>query len=261
MQVASIAKTVGKTLHDNSPAILTALAVTGVVSTAYLAVKATPEALLRLRKDTDARENAFQMDGIEVEVRTRLETVKLTWQLYIPALVVGTATVGCIVGANTISAKRQAVGIAAYSLLERGAREYQEKVVETLGRDKEEAVRAEVVRERVEKDVIEGKDILVFGSGKVRCYESFTGRQFMSDKVAIEKAINEVNARMLADDYASLNDLNSILGIPRLPMGDDIGWKSERLLEARFSATLVEEEPCLVLDYNYVPALGFSRVW
>jgi hypothetical protein len=259
MQIASIARNVGKTLHDNSPAILTGLAVTGVVSTAYLAVRGGMQAQEIIRVEDELRKNTLlEAEYVGVPLKDQL---KLTWQLYIPALVIGGATVGCIIGANTISSKRQAVGIAAYSLLERGAREYKDKVVETIGHVKEEGIRSEVAKERIEKIAAEGNDVIVYGSGKLRCFESFTGRQFMSDKVTIEKAVNELNKQMLANDYASLNDLNSLLNIPRVPMGDDFGWKADRLVEVKWSATLVEDEPCLVLDYNYVPIPGYSRVW
>lgn len=87
-------KQAGKSLKKASPTILSILGTAGVVTTAILAVKATPKALERIEDAKAAKppEN--------VEKLTRMETIAACWQCYIPATAAGIATIGCILGSN-----------------------------------------------------------------------------------------------------------------------------------------------------------------
>lgn len=67
----------------NASTILTGLASIGVVTTAVMAVKATPKALRLL-------EEAEQEKGEEL---TKWEKVKTAGSSYIPSVIVGTATI------------------------------------------------------------------------------------------------------------------------------------------------------------------------
>ena len=60
---------------------------------------------------------------------TKTETVKACWKVYIPAMVTGTASIVCLIGASSVNAKRNAALAAAYTLSDTAFREYKEKVI------------------------------------------------------------------------------------------------------------------------------------
>ncbi len=86
MQTKHVFNNVIKALKSNSPEILTALGVSGVVTTSYLVGKASFKAAQHL--------------GEGPAGPTIKEKAKETWKLYIPAGISGVLTVGCIIGAS-----------------------------------------------------------------------------------------------------------------------------------------------------------------
>ena len=101
-KIGQITKNLGGVISKNSPHILTGIGCAGVVSTAVLAVKATPKATIILEKEEEYRERK------RLQSLTKMEKVKLTWKCYIPAVVMGATTIGCIIGANTVNMRRNA---------------------------------------------------------------------------------------------------------------------------------------------------------
>ena len=123
--IQSATRSVSTLIAKNSPTILTGLSVTGLISTAILAVEATPKAVQILehkyREDESINESMEDEKGtysfaVAVEPLTKLEVIKLTWKCYIPAAVIGAVTIGCIVSANTINLRRNAALAGLYSL-------------------------------------------------------------------------------------------------------------------------------------------------
>lgn len=83
------------TLKRNSPKILTILAAMGTVSTAFATARATPKALLLIR----------EAESQKGEDLTALEKVKAAAVPYIPVILLGSATVMCIFGAQMLNRK------------------------------------------------------------------------------------------------------------------------------------------------------------
>lgn len=83
------------TLKRNSPKILTILAAMGTVSTAFATARATPKALLLIR----------EAESQKGEDLTALEKVKVAAVPYIPAVLLGSATVICTVIMNGLYLK------------------------------------------------------------------------------------------------------------------------------------------------------------
>ena len=100
-------------LGKHSPEILTGIGIAGMVSSTVLAVKATPKALVLLE---EARTNE---DGTLGDKLTIVETVKVAWKPYVPAIAVGIASISCIIGASRVNYKRNAALATAYALSER----------------------------------------------------------------------------------------------------------------------------------------------
>ena len=128
--LTSVLKRIGNKINKNSPLILTCTAAAGVIVTAVLAVKATPAAM----NDICMLENPYDFlgepDGETFTVEfTLTEKIKCSWRHYIPAALMGTATITCIFGAHAIGAKRQAALSGAYTLAQTALTEYKSKVI------------------------------------------------------------------------------------------------------------------------------------
>lgn len=247
MNLSDLAKRGVKLAADNSPAILTALAVTGTVTTAYLTGRASFKAAMILSEESP-------------HLDTR-EKVDLVWRLYVPAVGTGLMTVGCTIAATRIGTRRAAAVAAAYTLSERAFTEYREKVVEKLGEKKEQAFRDELAQDRVDRNPIATRQIVIVEGKSVLCYDAYTGRYFLSDMETLKKAQNDVNHQVLNEYYASLTDFYDKVGLPSTSMSDEVGWNSDRLLELKFSVTLGEhDKPCLSVDFDVAPIRDYNRL-
>lgn len=244
MQVGVLLRRSQKMLVDNAPVICSGLSISGVLGTAYLAAKASFEAA-RLIDQEESR------GGIASQRKQRVkERTKLIWKLYIPAGVTGAATIACIVTGTKASMTKTAV---AYSLLgasEKAFSEYKDKVVEQIGANKEEKIREDIARDKVQNG---SERVIIAGSGKVMCYESHSGRYFMCDMETLKRAENEVNAKMLREMDARLSDFYYLVGLPSTQFCDRSGWQNSRLLKLSFYPVMTSDnQPCIAFDYNYI---------
>ena len=253
MNIQGLAKHVERVAVDNSPAILTAIGVTGTVTTAIFASKASFKA-------ADIIREMESVEPVADDPKQRLlDRTKATWQLYIPAVGVGTATIACIVFANQIGTRRAAAMAAAYSMSEKAFTEYREKIVEKVGATKEQEARDEIAQERVERNPL-GSQVIVMNDREVLCFDQYTGRYFNSDMETLKQAQNKINYRMIRENYASLNDFYDSIGLDWVPSGDDIGWNSDQMLELSFTTVLSDDQrPCIAIDFHTVPVRNFYR--
>lgn len=245
----SSAKNVVNGMRQNSPTILTGLAVAGVASTAILAVRATPKALQIIRDEEEAAQSRFEAKHI----------VMLTWKCYIPAGIMGAATIACIIGANSINLRRNAALASIYSLTETTLKEYQAKVIETIGEKKEQAIKESIAQDRLDKNPLSSNQVIFTGYGDSLCYDSISGRYFKSDYETLRKIENDINYRLVNNVmYISLNDVYDEMGLPRSSIGDNLGWNVEKKLHFLFTSKLAEGgQPCVVIDYSVDPMVTF----
>jgi hypothetical protein len=246
--VANFCTNVAKSFHRNSPEILSALGIVGVGSTAYLTAKASFTAARMI----DAEE---AVSGTAGDRKERLkERTKLVWKLYIPPAISAGITAGCIFNANNVSGKRIAAAASAYSFTEKAFSDYKEKVVEQIGKNKEQKIRDELVQEKVQQNP--PKNVIVLGSGHVLCCELYTGRYFKSDMETLKKAENTINHKINHELYVRLDDFYDLLGLEPTSISNDLGWDSDKLLELQFTPVFSEDgEPCLAFEYSYLKSL------
>lgn len=254
--VRNILQVLKSTLVKRSPEILTGVGIAGMVATTVLAVKATPKAL-----DLIARAEDKKFDNGNGERLTKSEVVKACWKCYIPAAVTGVSSVACLVGASSVNARRNAALAAAYTISDSALREYREKVVETIGEKKEKTVRDAVAKEKIEKDPVTNKEVIVTEKGDTLCYDGIFGRYFKSDMESIKRAINKINRQIVCDMYVSLNEFYDELGLSHAPIGDDLGWNiDDGQIEIDFSSQLADDgTPCLVINYSVSPRYNYSN--
>lgn len=185
--------------------VLTILSCVGVVSTAVLAVKATPKAMLLLEEKPD-----------DISMVEKTLTVA---PVYIPAMVSGVATVGCILGINVLSKRQQAALASMYALVSNRYRRYQDKVREIYGEEAHQNIVDRVAKE-------ECADISPnwFDGGKHLFYDDYSGRYFEKTVLEVLQAEYSLNRNYCRDGGVSVNEFYELLGLPPINDGDDIGW-------------------------------------
>jgi hypothetical protein len=251
--LSEIAKATQNFTVHNSPTILTAIGVTGVISTAILTGKATYEADKILAHHYDQEKWRLGHDA-EIPQLGFKEHVNLVWREYIPAAGMGILTISAIVSANRIGSKRAAAVAAAYSISERAFAEYRDKVVERMGEAKEQRVRDEIAQEHVDRAELNSNTLLISDGGKVLCYDLYSKRPFVSSVEDIKKAQNDTNYQMLRDDSASLSDFYSRIDLEPTSFSDNVGWNTNKQLEVQISTMLSDEQkPVVTIDFLTIP--------
>lgn len=248
--LSKVVKNVKAAATKHSPEILTGIGIAGMVTTTVMAVKATPKALMLIEE----KKNEEGLDSL-----TPIETVKASWQCYIPSAIVGTVSMFCLIGASSANLRRNAALATAYTLSESALKDYQEKVVETIGEKKEQTVRDSMAKEKLDKNPVTTREIVITEKGNTLCYDVISGRYFKSDIDKLKKAINELNRNMLDDMFISLNDFYYEIGLSNTKLGDDLGWNvSEGLINLKFSSQLTDDgTPCVVMDYSIAPKYDY----
>lgn len=255
MDVRLLGSRAAKFLVDNSPSIMTGLAVAGTITTAILTGRSSFEAA----REIDQIQNLRFHDDLDNWELTPREKVEVTWTLYIPPVVTGALTVALIIGANRVGTRRTAALAATYSILDRGFEEYRTKVAETFGEKKELAVRDAIVQDRINRDPVESREVIMVGQGDILCRDSFSGRYFSNNVENIRRAANDINARIIHDSYASLTDFYEMIGLSRTAISDEVGWTLDRMLDIRFSSALTEENrPCLSVEFRIDPVRNYQ---
>lgn len=274
---------VGKVVEQKSPAILTGIGIGSFVGCAVLAVKATPKAIqlmdlkaqekyIELLEPNDSAEYETYEEWLGVEERrivqpsvyfqvlTPVEVVKSTWRAYAPSIGLGVVGIVCLIAAARVNSARNAAFAGAASIAEKALYEYQQKVFDILGEDKANEIRDQIAKDHIQKiDTFQdaGIDNTVVcsrGTGDTWIYDPVTDRKWKSDLETVRAAMNDFNHDLIGGIYGSLNDWYYCLGIKGVQIGDDIGWCSDKLLDIRFAAMVLDNgEPAIVLDYETLP--------
>ena len=256
--VTKFMKDIQNGISKNSPAILTGIGIAGMITTTVLAVKATPKAI-RLINQKEQEELEKNED---FESLSKVDIAKAAWKPYIPAMITGTVSAACLIGASSVNAKRNAALATAYQISQTALHDYKAKVVETIGEKKEKAIRDKVAKEKVDENPVSKREVIITGGGDTLCYDITAGQYFKSDIEKIRKAVNELNRRMTYEMYISWNDFFDELGMKTTTMGDELGWNlDDGLIELDFSSQLTEDgSPCVTIEYLVAPKYDFSKL-
>ena len=244
--IAKALKDIPKILKRHSPELLTGIGIAGMIFTTISAVKATPKAL-QLVDEREIKEG---------KRLTNSEIIKTTWKCYVPAAVTGVCSVGCLIGASSVNARRNAALATAYTISETALKEYKEKAVEVVGEKKEQAIRDAVAKEKLEKAHVKEREFIITGKGETPCFEPLTNACFKADIETIQKAENILNKRMRDEMQITVNDFLQELGLDPCDdaIGDKMGWDIDKgYIDLDFSSQLVDGIPYLVIGHHNPP--------
>lgn len=270
MDFSSLFKQAGRVAAENSPAILTALGVTGTLTTAVLAAKAAFASVEVLKDAEEAKREEFfgdqtDVEGevveIECEPLTTKEQVQAVWKLYAPAAVSAAMTVSAIIFAGRIQDRRNAALVSAYTFAEKSLKEYRDKAVSKPGgKKRDQEIRDEIAQDGVTNNPLSSREVIVISDGNVLCRDAYSGRYFTSDMESLRKAENNLNWEILNNGYASLSDWWHLINVESTSESDELGWNTDTKFEIEFSTALTDtNKPCIVTTFRPAPVPRFYR--
>lgn len=250
--------------EKNKSAIFAGTAMAGIVLTGITAYKAGLKARDILERKNKAME---QLDPKDTEGRKKIfwSTAKEMAFVILPPVIIGGASMVCVFSSHRVSSKKIAALSAAYSVSEKSLKELNDKMVDTLGLKKATSIKEQIAKDHVKNDPPKDGQIIITGDGDVLCRDGCTGRYFRSNAQKIGMAINELSSMCASDMYVSLNDMYDILGIPEVPLGNEVGWNSEDMVKGQlpitFAAVLTEDDkPCLAIEYDIFPRTDYRNL-
>lgn len=255
VNLSTIAKNVHASTVKHQPEILTGIGIAGMLTTTVMAVTATPKALDLMAEIKENHEKDTDKKAYAKDIVLKVAPV------YIPAAIIGILSASCLIGANSVNLKRNAALATAYTLSESALNDYRGKVIETLGEKKDRAVRDAIAKDKIEQNPVVDREVIITNNGETLCYDVLSGRYFKSDIEKLKRATNELNRKMLSDNYISLNEFYDEIGLNYTKIGENIGWNISRgYIELDFSSQLTAKgEPCLVIDYRVEPRYNYDR--
>lgn len=233
MKLKALASALWMGAKRHSPEILVGLGIAGAASSVIFAIKATPKAMILLEE---------KRQELGVEKLEAKEIIKTAAPVYIPTAVSFGVSVACIIGASSVNARRNAALTAAYTLSESTLRTYRDKVLETVGEDKEREIRQAAAIEQQQKTPETQTVVVNHAAGQLKCFDSLSGRYFTATKNQIDKAVNEFNRQLRDDMRISLNEWYDMIGLDQNKLGDMLGWDIDRgYIETCYASRLDEE--------------------
>lgn len=234
---------VSRFLHRNSPVIFAGFGIGATIGAVLMASKAAPVAKEKIEEWEDHQCSNWK----DAPIRTKFDILA---PIYAPTAAMTTIAVTSIIMANVAHRRQIAVVGTLLAIADRNAVEWQEAALETVG-----AKKVEKIRERYVEPKGDVPSNLIYDTDHILVEDHYNGRYFRAQNIeSLNRAANRINELMLNEDYAPINDFYSLIGLPRIQYGDDIGWWIEDgLLELVIDAKVHDEEPCIVMSFNLEP--------
>lgn len=245
MRARAILKGLGRFIKKNSGKILAGVAIAAEALGFYFMHREAP--IVRDRLD-ELGEDA-----------TWIDKVKVAGPVYLPAFGMLLLSTGCIAGGCAMGEKRAAVLSGLYSASEAALMQYEDKVVEKLGKDKAQEIQNEIAADICAKNPPVMADIIDTGKGDQLFCEPLTARYFRSSKVEVEAAVNRINKQIFNDVWVTANDWFYELGlVEHAALGDYVGWNVDNMLSISFTpgATMDNNQSCFVIGYINRPVMN-----
>lgn len=251
----NLSRKLGKTglkIKKHSPEILITTGIVGTVASVVLACKATlkvNEILEETKETIDTihecaanpdmedkyTEQDCKKDLTTVYVQTGLKFAKL----YAPAVILGTASMACILASHNIIRKRNAALAAAYTTVDTSFKKYRKRVVDRFGEEIDRELKYDIKAKEIEERVVDenGNETVVTKTVKVMdatsrdehsviFYEGNPGwdKDPERTKYYLMQQQNWANDVLQSKGYLFLNEVYDMLGFNRTAAGQLIGW-------------------------------------
>lgn len=252
--MASTFNKVSFKLKKHSPEILVVAGVVGVVASTVMACKATTKVGKIIDKTKDDVEeihiatekgitNAGETYSVDdskkdlavVYVQTGIKLAKL----YAPSVALGTLSITGIIASHNILRKRNVALAAAYATVDKGFKEYRNRVVERFGAEVDKELKNNIKAKKIEQSEVDpetGKekkvkttkdvanpvidDYVMFFDESCKAYE----KDYDYDMMFLRAQQQYANDKLRADGFLFLSDAYDMLGKPRTKLSQSVGW-------------------------------------
>lgn len=250
---------IGFQIQKKSPELLVAAGIAGVVVSAVMACKATIKAqeVAAEAKDTideihEAEEmgvtkagNSYTADDTKKDLTTTyLQTGIKYAKLYAPAVIVGAASVSCILVSHKMMKQRMAAVAAALSATDKAFKDYRGRVMERFGEQVEKELRYNIKAQEIEKTIVDekGKEKKVKETADVAAAEGWDPSQYSPyarifdeshpqwtknaemNLYYLKARQSQATDMLRSRGHLFLNEIYDMLGFPRTKAGAVVGW-------------------------------------
>ena len=239
-------------VQKHSPEILAGVGVVGTVVSGVMACKATLKLndILEESKETSEKireveqnpryEKEYNHEDAKKDLAVNYaQTAMKIAKLYAPAVILGSASLGCLLASNDILRKRNAALSAAYMTVDKSFKEYRNRVAERFGDEIEKEIRYGIKAMEVETTVVneDGSETTITEQVKTmdpNLYSDYA--RFFDEASPCWQNDPEYNLMFLKSQqqYANdllrakgrlfLNEVYDMLGIDRTKAGQVVGW-------------------------------------
>lgn len=251
------ARTLKLNIEKNAPAILSGLAVAGIITTAIFSSLSAIKAVELIDKARETKGN---------KPLTKKEILWTVAPVYVPTVVIAGATILCVFGINRYNRKSQMAIASLYSMTDQTLRDYRAKVKELYGDEADKDVTDAII-----KDIDEEIDAELSKEGRdwnTMFYEPITDCYFYSDKVTVLRAAYELNRKITLKGCASVNNYLGYLGLSTKDYCDNLGWSAIEGAMATYNGNWIDVglikkhkngNVCYELEYSLEPIYGFEE--
>lgn len=239
---AAVTRTVARNallVQKASPELLFAAGVVGMVGSTVLACRATlkvdkilSESKTKMNLASTLRHDDYsETDRMRDRTLIRYQTAVEIGKQYAPAIGVGLLSIAALTKSNAILTQRATALAAAYTALDKGFREYRERVIKKYGEEADQEFRYGIETKEIEDPETGKKSLQVTVPGDPSIYARFFDETSLSwsrdpevNMFFLKSQQNYANDLLKANGHIFLNEVYDLLGIDRSKAGTVVGW-------------------------------------
>lgn len=241
-------KKLGDFVNENLPHILTGVASIGVITTSVEAAKAAVK--------------VKELDNDTADARKASEKSKTFIKTWIPTIISGALTIGCIVSSDVIHTKRYAGMLGAYLAAKTELPKYKQKVEELVGKEKAKEI-GDKAKEDMTPVALKGVDraAALNKTMKYKVIDQVTGFEFEASIAALLRGETAVAKEVARTGHAYLeqfyDEVTNNADTPEVAgriywSNDGTGYYDKDMMNLIISAEVDPDgEVYLTIDYEY----------
>lgn len=247
---------IGLILKKNSPRILMGVGIAGSVVSTVLACKATlkvKDILDEKNETVEQIHNCVEDETVDYNEEDKKKDLTILYaqtgvklaKLYLPSIALGALSIASIISGYKILNKRNVALAAAYTVVDKGFKNYRKNVVERFGEEVDRELRHNIKAKQIEEKYIDKdgnektrkKKVYEIAEDKkpgegvseyAKFFDEWNTDEHSKDPeynlMFLRKQQDYANEVLKHQGYLFLNEVYDMLGIPRTQAGQVVGW-------------------------------------
>lgn len=247
---------IGLILKKNSPKILMGVGIAGSVVSTVLACKATlkvKDILDEKNETVEQIHNCVEDETVDYNEEDKKKDLTILYaqtgvklaKLYLPSIALGALSIASIISGYKILNKRNVALAAAYTIVDKGFKNYRKNVVERFGEEVDRELRHNIKAKQIEEKYIDKdgnektrkKKVYEIAEDKkpgegiseyAKFFDEWNTDEHSKDPeynlMFLRKQQDYANEVLKHQGYLFLNEVYDMLGIPRTQAGQVVGW-------------------------------------